>query len=159
MNILATEYSAQTNSFDIFLAGCRAPHCSGCFNPETWDFRQGAPCDRRCTEKILNKIQEFDLLIDNVMVMGGEPLDQEQSDLLMFLHSLKTTDKAVWVFTKYDFEAVPKAVKQVCDYVKCGPYDPSQSAKNHAQYGVQLASANQQIYCNGKDYGNLSEIQ
>lgn len=146
MNILATEYSAQTNSFDIYVAGCRGPHCQGCFNPETWNFQQGKPCTQACTERLLNKIREFDILIDNVMIMGGEPLDQEQPALLSLLEQLKTTRKAVWLFTKYDFASVPDSVKRVCDYVKCGRYDPSQPADNHVQYGVRLASQNQMIY-------------
>jgi len=158
MNILATEYSAQTNSFDIYVAGCCGPHCAGCFNPESWNFQQGKPCTQACTDHLLKKIREFDILIDNVIIMGGEPLDQDQPALLSLLEQLKTTQKAVWVFTKYDFDKVPESVKHVCDYIKCGRYDPSQSAENNVQYGVKLASANQAIYRNGDDYGNSCRV-
>jgi hypothetical protein len=54
-----------------------------------------------------NKIREFDLLIERGMIMGGEPLDQDHAALLSLIAQLKTTRKAVWVFTKYDFDRVP----------------------------------------------------
>lgn len=153
MNVLATEYSPYTKSFDIFLAGCAAPHCPGCFNPESWDFDQGDACNKGFLQKILTKIHEFDLLIDNVMVMGGEPLDHEETELLELLWELKKqTRKAMWMFTKYEFDQIPEPVKEVCDYIKCGRYDQTQPAVENVQYGVSLASANQRIYHHGTDY-------
>jgi anaerobic ribonucleoside-triphosphate reductase activating protein len=42
MNILATSYTLQYKSLDVYIAGCSGnPHCIGCHNPESWNFNQG----------------------------------------------------------------------------------------------------------------------
>lgn len=146
MNIISTDYSPATNSFDVYVAGCNPPHCPGCFNPETWDFQQGRLCDEVYIQEMIAKIQEFDLLIERVLIMGGEPLDQEPESLLCLLHAIRATGKSCWVFTKYPLQQVPDAVKHACDYLKCGRYDRAQLVGDYVSHGIRLASANQKIY-------------
>ena len=90
MNILGTSYTLQYNSLDIYLAGCSgSPHCVGCHNPESWDFDKGTPYDLDYFTTIKEKVETFDSLINNIMIFGGEPLDQKLLDFLDFLLSLK----------------------------------------------------------------------
>ncbi len=152
MNLLATEYSPLHNAFDIYLAGCTSPHCPGCCNPESWNFNQGTACNTTLCKKLQAKINEFDSLIDHVMVMGGEPLDQDVEELEGFLEELTHTRKNVWLFTRYAIKQVPERIKQHCDYIKCGHYDDRQQTEGNTQHGIQLASENQRVYQRGTDY-------
>ena len=38
----------------VFMQGC-AFHCKNCFNPETWDFKQG----KEFTDEIIDKVLEL----------------------------------------------------------------------------------------------------
>ena len=64
----------------FFTQGC--PHaCSGCFNPETWDYSGGKPLPADYKEKIrdalvANGVQR------NFSILGGEPLCPENRELV-----------------------------------------------------------------------------
>ena len=154
MNILATQYSLNTKSFEIYLSGCSGnPHCKGCHNPESWDFTKGTKFDNTYENSIQEKIISFKTLIDNVMIFGGEPLDQDITELTILLKFLKSIDNvSVWIFTRYDITEVPPCVKQHCDYIKCGRYIETLTVDDNIQYGIKLATSNQKIYKKGVDY-------
>lgn len=57
--------------FVVFVQGC-PHHCTGCHNPDTWDFDGGQELD---TEQILGQIRET-RLIRGVTLSGGEPFAQ-----------------------------------------------------------------------------------
>lgn len=154
MNILATQYTLSTNSFEIYVAGCNGqPHCKGCHNPESWNFNQGTKFDLNYWNKINIKINEFNDLINNIMIFGGEPLDQNINDLSCLLNCLYDTfDKPIWIFTRYDISNVPQFVKDTCTYIKCGKYIPELTTDNNIQYEIKLATSNQKIYKKGLDY-------
>jgi len=84
MNVLTTQFSLETRSLDIYLAGCRGPHCENCHNPESWDFNKGIPW-RDALVDINRKINFFPDLIENIMIFGGEPFDQDHEKLETFL--------------------------------------------------------------------------
>ncbi|EKS4345064.1 4Fe-4S cluster-binding domain-containing protein [Clostridium botulinum] len=155
MNILATQYTLSLKSLDIYVAGCRGDngvHCTSCHNPETWKFNQGDKYNKFVLNKIKNKINDFDNIINNIMIFGGEPLDQNHNDLLHMLSDLKQFNKDVWLFTRYTINKVPKEVKNLCDYIKCGSYEPELKTNSNIQYGINLATSNQNIYKKGVDY-------
>lgn len=146
MNILYTDYTLQHNSLDIYVSGCRGnPHCSGCHNPESWDFEQGTQYNEKYFNYIKNKLKDFDLLIGNIMIFGGEPLDQNHDELIHMLMDLKSFSKKIWLFTRYELSEVPKEVLKLCDYVKCGKYDSELICDDNIQYGIKLATNNQKI--------------
>jgi len=153
MNVLATSFTLEYNSLDIYLAGCRGKngiHCKNCHNPESWCFDQGMNY-----ELYLNKIKEknsdFDSLIKNIMIFGGEPLDQDYKELEIFLNSIKEIDKDIWLFTRKPINEVPNFVKEICSYIKCGAYIEELKEEN-VQYGITLATSNQKIFKKGVDY-------
>ena len=153
MRILATQYTLSTKSLEIYVAGCNGqPHCKNCHNPESWNFDNG---DLYTTDKFLaikEKIDDNPLLIKNIMIFGGEPLDQDKVELLILLQTLKTLNLPIWIFTRYDITEVYDFVKEYCDYIKCGRYIEELKTDNNIQYGIKLATSNQKIYKKGVDY-------
>lgn len=145
MNILACEYSLKHKALELYVAGCKGPHCPGCHNPETWSFDQGVPFDTVTKVEIETKIKDFAHLIDHVWVLGGEPLDQDHKaleELLSFLRGFRP----VWLFTRHELDEVPESILRHCSYVKTGRYDKDKLVDDNIQFGVQLASSNQMIH-------------
>lgn len=153
MNILGTQYTLQNKAFEIYVSGCNGnPHCEGCHNPESWVFNNGEIMDDYILEKIAKKIKEFDGLIDNIMIFGGEPLDQDLKEIEYLLQWCYHQHKTLWIFTRYSLDEVPQFVKYWCDYIKCGPYIKSLCTDDNVQYGIKLSTSNQKIYKKGLDY-------
>ena len=76
MNYANIKYNDIANgegiSVSLFVSGC-PHHCTGCFNPETWDYLYG----KLFTEETLNEIIEAiakNNIIRNFNILGGEPL-------------------------------------------------------------------------------------
>lgn len=147
MNIVATQFTLKYNSLEIYLAGCaRNPKCEGCHNSELWDFNVGK--DYKLWFNILEeKIDTFDLLIKNIWVLGGEPLDNNIDELENLLVFLRKFDKDIYLFTSYSIEDVPEKIKKLCDYVKVGEYNKNLRCKENENihFGIPLATCNQKI--------------
>lgn len=154
MKIAKIEYSIGTASIDIFISGCNGnPHCEECYNPELWSFDIGEEYSQKTIDKILWYINDFDSLIDNILIMGGEPLDQETESLRHLLKNLKNkTSKDIYLFTHYDLKDILSNILFYTDYVKCGRYIPELKCDNNISCGIKLASSNQRIYKKGLDY-------
>jgi len=151
MNIAATQYTLSTSSLDIYFSGCNPPHCKDCHNPELWEFVDDNNYIKKF-EEIKEKIKTFNTLIDNIVLLGGCPLDQNRKEFIDFLNKLKTLNKFIWLFTRYDIDKVPKNIKYLCDYIKCGRYIPELKTDDNIMYGITLATSNQKIYKHGIDY-------
>lgn len=145
MNIAATQYSLNTKSFEIYVAGCSG-NCKGCHNPELKDFNVGQHMTTDGLKRMVQKIQEFDTLVDNIWVLGGEPLDQDLDDLKILLESIQRINKPIWLFTRYDLSNIPKDIKLLCDYIKTGAYLPELLSDDNTQFGITLATSNQKIH-------------
>ena len=152
MNVLTTQFSLETRSLDIYLAGCKGPHCENCHNPESWDFNKGS---RYAPEKfyhtIREKVENFPDLISRFMVLGGEPMDHPENLLYSLTWMLSRFDRPVWLFTGKQLSQVPVSVRRHCDYLKCGRYEENLRGEKE-QYGVKLASTNQHIFKKGVDF-------
>lgn len=156
MNIIGTQYTLKTRTFEIYIAGCRGidgRHCKGCHNPESWNFDNGDKYDcNYFKNNIKTPINNFDSLVDNIMVFGGEPLDNDHKEVIDLLIQLNTLNKKVWLFTRYSIKEISDNIKELCDYIKCGAYIPELSTDTNIQYGIKLATSNQIIYKKGVDY-------
>lgn len=153
MNIAKIDYSLETTSLDIYLSGCTGPHCPNCHNPELWEFNVGLDYKEFLT-KIDSYIINFKELITNIMIYGGEPLDQNYEkleDLLSYLDT-KHRQKSIWLWTKYNIDEVPDFVKTYCQYIKTGRYLEEKKCNYNFQWGVQLSTSNQIIHKKGKDF-------
>ena len=153
MNILSTQYTLSRRSFEIYIAGCVGnPHCKNCHNPEYWDFNMGEKYDSDYFNKIKIKINDFDSMIDKIEIFGGESLDQDYNELKIFLSDLKTLNKPIWLFTRYELSNISNFIKERCDYIKCGRYIEELSCSDNVQYRITLATSNQKIYKKGINY-------
>ena len=109
----------------LFVSGCRN-HCSGCFQPETWDFDYGDPFTKK-TEKEIKIIRALrPSWIQGLSILGGDPMEPEnQRALLPFLKRLHIylPDKDVWLYTGYRLEDVSSSpLLPFVDVVVDGPF-------------------------------------
>lgn len=150
MNIIATQYTLKTKAYEIYVAGCSGPHCEDCYSPETWSFTVGEEYNEEYKDKIRRKIKEFKDIIQNVMIFGGEPLDQDMEQLTDLIKLVKNKyNLPVWIFTHYSIdEAIHRLGEtfELVDYIKTGPYIPELKVENNEQFGINLATSNQKIY-------------
>ena len=149
MNIIGVQYNINQNAIEIYFSGCIGnPHCKGCFSPETWEFNQGTFYKNKIQD-IAKQIEQFNDMIEKIMIFGGEPLDQNIEELTDFLKEINKYDKEMWIFTHYDFDEAKNILGDtiyLCDYIKCGAYVEELKTDDNIQYGVKLATSNQHIY-------------
>jgi anaerobic ribonucleoside-triphosphate reductase activating protein len=86
------------------------------------------------------------------MILGGEPLDQDIINFYYFTVDIKSFDKNLWLFTRYELNEIEPTILNQFDYVKTGKYIKELSVDNNIQYGIKLATSNQKIYKKGIDY-------
>jgi anaerobic ribonucleoside-triphosphate reductase activating protein len=153
IRVLSTQYTLSRKSLEIYMAGCKGnPHCKNCHNQESWSFLQGNEYNEEYFRNIKTKVENFNNLIDNIELFGGEPLDQDYNDLEQLLKDIKTLNKPIWLFTRFNLKEVPNFVKEYCDYIKCGRYIQELKTTDNIQYNIRLATDNQTIYKKGLDY-------
>lgn len=154
MNIISTQYTLSTKSFEIYVAGCKGqPHCKNCHNKVSWNFNIGEEYTQDYYIKyIKDKVLKYDNLIKNIMIFGGEPLDQPLDKLLEMLNDIKLSNLPIWLFTRYSIDEVPISIKEYCDYIKCGRYMEELKCDDNIQFNIKLATSNQHIYKKGVDY-------
>ena len=144
MNILTTQYVPQLQRLEIYLAGCKGVdgvHCSGCHNPESWDFSAGKEINYAKLIDIANSS-----LIKNVWILGGEPLDQPIDELDLLLSLMSTTKKPLWLFTRFEFEEIPSYFKRSLTHIKAGAYINSLPTKQLNSINLTLGSSNQKLF-------------
>ena len=152
MNIVFTDFAMQTQSYDIFFSGCSAnPKCEGCHNPEAWSFDCGQNWETYKRKMDLD-LRTFKSVIKRIFILGGEPLDQSHEEFRKFINWISLYGIELWLFTRHDFDSISEDTKNLFDYIKCGRYMPEYSTENNIQYGVKLATSNQNIYKRGVHY-------
>jgi anaerobic ribonucleoside-triphosphate reductase activating protein len=153
MKIASTQYTLQNNVFEIYISGCNGiPKCIGCHNKELWDFDVGEEYTLKYFTKLQQKTKRFENLIDNIMILGGEPLDQNIDEFYHFIIDMKSFNKNLWLFTRYKLEEINKNIIPYFNYIKCGRYCEDLTCDNNTQYGIKLSTSNQKIYKKGIDY-------
>lgn len=128
-------------SFTIWFSGCTFK-CEDCYNEALWNKEYGEEYSAKIVsmyiESSCNKLN-----VDDVVFLGGEPLQQDRGELLYLCKLLSKARKKIWIYTGYDFDVVKNEYSDILEYaytVKCGRYD-----KNLKQYGFP-ASSNQKVY-------------
>jgi len=156
MNIVQVEYSIATKSLDIFVSGCLEPYCVGCCNIELVDFNKGMQW-ARYVDKIRNYLIDYNILIDNIFLVGGSFNHQDIEELKKFFNMFVIypevfRGKKIWLFAREELKDIQDIFKENCDYIKCGAYLKNLSTNNNTQYGVKLATSNQKIYIKEVDF-------
>ena len=120
--------AAPGESGTFYTQGC-PHHCSGCHNPETWDFEGG----KEFTPEVIDEILEA-LTANNIMrslaIQGGEPLCVENEFLTLLIVKTvkeKFPDVKIYIWTGYYFNSLPNTpyIKQILELTDClidGPY-------------------------------------
>ena len=93
----------------LFVSGCRN-HCTGCFNPETWDFGYGELFTRKTEKEIIKALRPS--WIQGLSILGGDPMEPEnQRALLPLLKRIRVMlpDKDIWLYTGYCYENIRNA--------------------------------------------------
>lgn len=146
MHIVGLNYFLGRKCLEIYISGCKEPHCPGCHNPELQIFNLEDNLEEY-KEKIKIRIQTG--MIDAVDILGGEPLDQPLDKLEELCLSIKSKYNIdVWIWTKYDFSTACDIMKNFIDYVdyiKTGRYIKELPSYTDKKTGIILASSNQKI--------------
>lgn len=147
MNLAGTEYSLETKSFDIFVSGCNRA-CPGCFNPEAQDFNYGERLNHRLLGNIALKIIDAEGIVDNIRLMGGDPMCQKESEIHWLSKVLRETfsKKSLHLYTGAEFNDLPKWCLEYFDVIKTGRYI------EELKQSEGLASSNQRYWYRGVDF-------
>ena len=100
----------------VFMQGC-AFHCKNCFNPETWNFKQG----KEFTDEIIDKVLELaskDFIV-GLSILGGEPMHPnniEGTTKLAKSFKEKYPNKTIWCWSGFLFDRDLKD-KEVMKYI------------------------------------------
>lgn len=113
----------QKATLEIYFQGCLRNTCTGkCHNPELKDISSGTEMS---IEEISKHISAREDLIKCISFSGGDPLYQDEEDLVDLLISLRTQfpNKEYWLFTgENDFESIPTWCKDLFNVIKYGPF-------------------------------------
>ncbi len=97
----------------IYCAGCRH-HCSGCHNPQSWDFNSGRDMT---VEEVLGiiKADEF----SNVTFSGGDPLYQVEAFAELARRIKEETGKNIWCYTGFTYEEIleDERLRKILPYI------------------------------------------
>ena len=145
MNIVSTQYTLRNMAFEIYVSGCYG-NCKGCHNIELKDFNIGEKINDETLNNILKKINRNSDMINNIWILGGEPLDNDLDELIELINKLKIANKKIWIFTRYELSHISHKIIEICDYIKTGAYLEELKTEKNIQYGIKLATSNQYIY-------------
>lgn len=147
MNYYSSAFPVLTSSkgiaYEIYLAGCKG-YCESCHSKHTWDFNAGIPMEE-VWPRLRDSLLENRELFDNIVIMGGEPLDHGY-DLELFLERLggEFPDKNIYLYTHFEIGDVREGIFKHTDYIKCGRYIKSLPNDKPDPLGnVTLSSSNQ----------------
>ena len=105
----------------VFFSGC-CHHCKGCHNPQLQDFSYGEDYDvMDLLDKLITDYNKGDY--DYIVFSGGDPLCQDHDYIRYLLRRLTEQGIKVWIYTGYDYDAVPDWCKRYAYCIKCGKYD------------------------------------
>lgn len=130
-------------AYEIYLAGCKG-YCEGCHTPHTWDFKAGVLMSE-IQDKLIADMGKVSHQFDNIVIMGGEPLDHGE-ELELFLEKLDSEfpDKNIYLYTHFEIGEIGKNVFKWVNYIKCGKYmGHLPNDKPDPLVNVTLASSNQ----------------
>lgn len=107
----------------LFFSGC-PHHCKGCQNAELQNYTIGKQAS---LEAIMRRVKENSPYISGVTLSGGDPFEQDLTQLLM---ALKEENINVWTYTGYTYELLLNDsrpyIKEMLKYVDVlvdGKYD------------------------------------
>ena len=109
----------------IYCAGC-THHCPDCHNPQSWAADGGTEMS---VEQIMEVIEADPFA--NVTFSGGDPMQQPEGFAELAKAIRSRTDKNIWCYTGYTFEALlrmpqQRELLQLVDVLVDGPFIAAQ---------------------------------
>ncbi|ONI38456.1 anaerobic ribonucleoside-triphosphate reductase activating protein [Candidatus Epulonipiscium fishelsonii] len=108
----------------LFVSGCTL-NCKGCFNGQYKDFEYGEPWTKEIEDNFINHINTQN--VQGVSILGGEPMDQDETLVYLLRRIKEETTKDVWVYTGHKFENLVNNfqtlnILKYCDVLVDGPF-------------------------------------
>ena len=145
MLIAATSYDVVGGTLEFYLSGCTI-NCPGCHNPELQQFGLGDSFTFNSSDYLAKASNP---VVEQIAILGGEPLDQETTQLEQMLQELSKTGKPIVLFTGYELDYVPESLKQYLYAVKTGQWDASLPTTDNihliGDWEISLGSSNQEL--------------
>lgn len=100
---------------------CKAGNCPGCHNPEAQKFNVGEEYTDATKQAILKAVSSP--YIKGLTLVGGEPYDQDMTQIIELCREVKALNKDVWVYTGYEFDQIKdKELSKYIDVAVVGPF-------------------------------------
>ncbi|MEI0548967.1 4Fe-4S single cluster domain-containing protein [Brachyspira intermedia] len=126
------------NSFVIWTQGCKLK-CKGCWNESMHDFKGGIEISiNDLIQNIKDSVSKYN--IDNVTILGGEPLEQLK-ELLILMANIKKLNLGIILYTGYEKNEIESSDKikimEYPDILISGRYIEEQRNINNHLYGSE----------------------
>ena len=126
------------NSFVIWTQGCKLK-CKGCWNESMHDFNGGIEISiKDLIQQIKDSILKYN--VDNVTILGGDPLEQLE-ELLLLMSNIKKLNIGIILYTGYEKKEIEASDKiKIIDYADIlisGRYIEEQRNINNHLYGSE----------------------
>lgn len=112
-DITVDHRNSRGSALSLWFQGCSIK-CPDCHNKQFWEFKK----TKYSYVNILNHPSYSK--VDNIVLIGGEPLDQAQLIICLILYLLK--NKQIWLYTGYNFPKIPDWVKDRVHTIVSGPF-------------------------------------
>ena len=109
----------------LWVSGCQC-QCTGCHNPQTWEFNSGIPFDTNAMNELLSALNKP--YIQGLTLTGGNPVDSGPEILTICLEVKKRfPNKNIWLYSGYTFDeikskAAGEFILKYVDVLVDGPY-------------------------------------
>jgi len=141
-------------SYSFYTSGCKG-YCKGCHSDHTHDFNQGILMDEHFYTKTIWNMKEYgEFKFDNIILLGGEPLDNPVEEVFEFFNEMKIAfpDKKLGLYTHFELDEIDPTLFIICDFIKTGKYSIDNLDNLYYSNGVKLVSNNQKINIKNIDY-------
>ena len=123
--IAGLEFNYEHKAVEIFVSGCTRK-CKGCHNPELQTYKIGTPFRRWLDINKSPISKEWNLLFDDVWIVGGDLLCQDPDEAVEFLKCLRSVlpeSMRIVLWTgEEELINVPDEIFELCDGCKLGAY-------------------------------------
>lgn len=136
-------------AFTIWFSGC-SQRCEGCYNQKLWNPEAGKKHDVDTILFVVAKQHEY-CGVDDIVFLGGEPMEQDSTCLTELARKLDNAGFRVWMYTSWDIDEIPAAVKKHMYTIKCGKYEESLKCDG-------IPSSTNQAFYRKNDSGEWTQI-
>ena len=112
--------NGEGNRVSLFVSGCNHA-CKGCWNPETWNFKNGAEYTPEIEDRIIKTLNSSSYYA-GLSLLGGDPLAKRNfNTVLSLVQRVKEEckDKSIWLWTGFTHEELVLDVlrKEILQYI------------------------------------------